>query len=96
MPTDALPIGYVGRTTFLESWSYLYSAEDIKVYNDEEFNTERIEKDILDKANTFLLASLNGKVAGYSKMRRDRSPKGLEGTSTIEIERIYVLKEFQN
>lgn len=96
VPTEALPLAYVGYTTFYESWYHLNTPEDMKLYTDVEFNLERMEGDLLNAANTFLLAGMNGKIAGYAKLRRDRIPKELEGTGVIEIERIYVLKEFQH
>src|SRR4051812_11297095 len=67
--TDALPVAYISRTTFKESWSDGYTAEDMKLYIDEEFALERVEAEICDNANIFLLAFMNGKVAGYAKMR---------------------------
>ncbi len=95
VPTDALSLAYVRRTTFYESWSHLNTSEDMKLYTEEEFNREKIDRDMSDKANTFLLAFMNGKVAGYAKLRRDRPNKELESANAIEIERIYALKEFQ-
>jgi ribosomal protein S18 acetylase RimI-like enzyme len=95
VPTDALPIAYAGRTTFCETWAHLNTPEDMKLYIDKEFNFEKIEIDLQNNSNTFLLAFMNGKVAGYVKLRRDRTPKELEGSKVIEIERIYALKEFQ-
>ena len=96
LPTDALPLAYVGRTTFYETWLDVNTPEDMKLYTDEEFNLEKLEADIRNKANTFLLASMNGKIAGYAKMRRDRNHKEFDNDGAMEIERIYALKEFQN
>lgn len=96
VPTDALPLAYVGRITFIESWSHQYTAEDMKLYTEEEFDQNKLEKDLHDKVNTFFLAFMNGKVAGYAKLRRDRDREELNGAGAIEIERIYALKEFQH
>src|SRR6185295_10092548 len=35
-------------------------------------------------------------LAGYAKLRNDRIPKGLEGKRSLEMERIYVLRKFQD
>jgi len=95
-PTDALPVANVGRITFYETWEDVNTPEDMKLYCDEAFDLERIENDIRNPLNTFLLASMNGKIAGYVKLRRDRTREELGTANVLELERIYALKEFQS
>ena len=57
---------------------------------------ENLKKEIENSSvNTFFIASANEKVIGYAKLRRDRNYDEFKNEPAIEIERIYVSKEWQ-
>jgi ribosomal protein S18 acetylase RimI-like enzyme len=62
----------------------------------EAFHPEKIKKDVANiSVNTFLLAKVENKIAGYAKLRNDRTYDEFKDSSVIEMERIYILQQFQ-
>ena len=94
-PSDAQTVATLGRETFYESWRPFNSEEDLQHYLSGAFAPESIREELATATNTFLLAVVENKDAGYAKLRRDRTPGGLEGQRTLEIERMYVRRHCQ-
>jgi len=94
-PADAAITASIGRRTFYETWRSVNTEEDLQLYINQSFNPEKIREDIQRAdVNTFLLVFVGDELAGYVKLRNDRSYPQLKG-KLLELERIYVLKEFQ-
>lgn len=94
---DDVPlITRIGYDTFYETWKDVNTPADMDVYLQKAFNDQVIFADILNPTNTFLIAFADGILAGYVKIRRDRTYDELNGESAIEIERIYVYNEFHS
>ncbi len=89
-------VAEIGRETFYETWRPVNTEEDMQLYLAESFNPEKIKKDIADTSvNTFLIAYYNDKVIGYAKLRNDRMYDEFKGSPALEMERIYVLADYQ-
>ena len=94
---EAETLADIGRRTFYETWKSVNTEEDLQLYMTKSFDLAKITKEIEDeKVNTFLLAFANDELAGYAKLRNDRSHDQLKETKSLEMERIYVLKKFQD
>ncbi len=94
--TDNLILSEIGRLTFYETWRPVNTEEDMQNYMKDAFNPDKLKKEIEDFAiNTFLIASTAEKIIGYAKLRRDRSYDEFKNETAIEIERIYVAKDWQ-
>jgi diamine N-acetyltransferase len=96
LPEDFEIITKVGHDTFYETWREYNTPEDMATYLKKAFDPKAILNDLTDPTNTFLTASINGNVIGYAKMRRDRTYDEFKNDPAIEIERVYVFKEFQS
>jgi ribosomal protein S18 acetylase RimI-like enzyme len=71
--------------------------EDLQAYISIAFDEVKIKKDLAAVAvNTFLLVLHENSVAGYAKLRTDRTRDEFKGELAMELERIYVLKKFQD
>jgi diamine N-acetyltransferase len=94
---DAEAVAKIGRETFYETWRPVNTEEDMQEYMSVSFDLEKIKKEIKDeRVNTFLIAYADNEIVGYAKLRRDRSYPELEGKKALEVERIYVVKSFQD
>jgi ribosomal protein S18 acetylase RimI-like enzyme len=94
---DYSTICEVGKTTFYETWRPVNTENDMQLYMKKEFDGEKIKSDILNSTvNTFLICYDNKKPIGYVKLRRDRTYEEFRGERVIELERIYVKKEWQD
>lgn len=86
----------IGHDTFYETWKDVNTPEDMAAYLQKAFNDKVILADVLNSTTTFLMGFADGILAGYVKIRRDRTYEELNGESAIEIERIYVYNDFHS
>lgn len=84
----------IGRQTFQETFSDPNSEENMQKYLDESFSTEKLSAELNNKDSEFYFATLENNVIGYLKVNFGASQTELKDDKALEIERIYVLKEF--
>lgn len=84
----------IGRQTFSETFSCGNSEENMKEYLEKGFSTEKLKAEVTDQNSEFYFALSNDKVIGYLKINFGRAQTEIREENTLEIERIYVLKEF--
>jgi ribosomal protein S18 acetylase RimI-like enzyme len=85
----------IARQTFHETFSAVNTAENMKKYLDERFSSEKLTAELSDTNTDFYFATLDDLVIGYLKMNFGQSQTELRDDKAVEIERIYVLQEFQ-
>jgi ribosomal protein S18 acetylase RimI-like enzyme len=85
----------IGRQTFYETFSGGNTVEDMQKYLAESFSTKKLESELADPESEFYFATLENKVIGYLKVNFSKAQTELKDENAIEIERIYVLKDFQ-
>jgi ribosomal protein S18 acetylase RimI-like enzyme len=66
----------------------------MKKYLEEGFSTEKITAELNDKNSEFYFATLSNEVIGFLKLNFGQSQTELKDDKALEIERIYILKEF--
>src|SRR6188768_662951 len=97
LPGDAETVADIGRRTFYETWKSVNTEEDLQMYMFKSFDIKKLSEEIKNsEVNTFLLAYVDDELAGYAKLRNDRTYDKLKGKRSLEMERIYVLKKFQD
>ncbi len=84
----------IGRQTFQETFSDANSEENMQKYLDESFSTEKLSAELNNKDSEFYFATLENDVIGYLKVNFGESQTELKDNKALEIERIYVSKEF--
>ncbi len=84
----------IGRQTFKETFSESNSEENMKNYLEEGFSKEKLTAELNDKNSEFYFAKLEEEVIGYLKVNFGDSQTELKDSKALEIERIYVAKEF--
>src|SRR5690349_16013154 len=91
---DIKQLQEVGRQTFLETFSAGNTEENIKKYLDEGFSTKKLIAELTNPNSEFYSAMLDNQIIGYLKLNFGQSQTELKDDKALEIERIYVLKEF--
>ncbi len=81
--------------TFLETFSPHNSDEDMRKYLNEALSTAQLSKEIRNIGSEFYFAIVENKVIGYLKINFGKSQTELQDDKSMEIERIYVLKQLQ-
>jgi len=84
----------IGQQTFRETFSAGNTEENLAKYLEEGFSPEKLTFELNDKNSEFYFASLDNDVVGYLKLNFGQSQTELKDKKALEIERIYVLKEF--
>ena len=85
----------ISRQTFSEAFSAMNTAENMRRYLDESFATGKLQQELADKGAMFWVAEAAGRVVAYLKLNHGSSQTELNDPKALEIERIYVLKEWQ-
>jgi ribosomal protein S18 acetylase RimI-like enzyme len=84
----------IGKQTFQETFSESNSEENMKNYLEEGFSNEKLTAELNDKNSEFYFSILKNEVIGYLKINFGPSQTELKDSKSLEIERIYVSKEF--
>ncbi len=84
----------ISRQTFFETFSEDNTEENMSYYLQHNFSIKTLTIEIKNQNSHFYFAILDAKVIGYLKLNFGKSQTELKDECAIEIERIYVLKEF--
>lgn len=82
----------LARQTFFDTYEVGTDPKDLEKYIGENFSTEAITKELTEEPCAVFLLKKNNELLGYSKLRWDTTHELLVG-KTIELQRIYVLKD---
>jgi len=92
---DTAALSWLGTTTFTETYGSHKDQENFQKYLQDSFSEESSRKQLEDTGNFFLLAQLDQKTIGYAKLRENNKPFHDKTINAVEMERIYVLKDYQ-
>ena len=93
-PNEIEQLQKIGRQTFQETFSESNSEENMKTYLEEGFSSEKLITELNDKNSEFYFTKSDNEVIGYLKLNFGESQTELKDNKALEIERIYVSKEF--
>jgi ribosomal protein S18 acetylase RimI-like enzyme len=80
--------------TFYETFSGANTEHNMKNYLAEGFSIDKLKAELNDENTEFYFAVLDKIVIGYLKVNVGKSQTELQDNKALEIERIYVVKEF--
>lgn len=92
---DVTELQHIGRLTFTETFAEHNSPENLTDYLEESFATSKLTNELKNPGSRFYFAFVGSKLAGYLKINFGMAQTEFIDPTTMEIERIYVLKEFQ-
>ena len=88
----------VAKQSFIDAFEAQSDPENFKVYVANAFTEEAVLEELQHSKSVFFsLDTEGGEMTGYVKMRWDRSEEFFpNGEKAVELQRIYLLKEFWN
>lgn len=92
--TDLEELKTLSRKTFCETFADQNTKENMQQYLDTEFAREKLLREISNTDSEFHLARLENKCIGYLKINFSSAQTELKENHGMEVERIYVQKEF--
>lgn len=84
----------IGRETFSETFSEYNSVENMTNYLQEGFSAEKLTEELNNEHSSFYFARLGADVIGYLKVNFGGAQTELQDSKSLEIERIYVLRDY--
>lgn len=92
--SDIEQLQEIGRKTFYETFSLNNTEENMKKYLAEGFSNEKLSCELSNENSEFYFALSDNNVIGYLKINSGDTQTELKDENALEIERIYVSKEF--
>jgi ribosomal protein S18 acetylase RimI-like enzyme len=92
---DTEKLQKISRQTFLETFSAGNTDENMQKYLDESLSKTKLTTELDDQNAEFYFATLDDNVIGYLKINFGQSQTELQDDKALEIERIYVLNDYQ-
>lgn len=84
----------ISRQTFAETFAEVNSEEDMQKYLSENLSENQLRSELENQDSEFYFAENENEILGYLKLNFGKAQTENQGNQSIEIERIYVLKEF--
>ena len=84
----------IGRETFRETFSDHNSEENMTTYLDQKFAVDKLTAEVTNPDSAFYFAHIDDQILGYLKLNFGQAQTELQDKDGLEIERIYVSKEF--
>lgn len=85
----------VGIETFHTTFKDQNSPENMKSYLEKAFSLQQLEKELSNIYSQFYIIHYNGEAAGYLKVNIDDAQTEQMGKEFLEVERIYIQKNYQ-
>lgn len=81
--------------TFVDAFASQNTAQNMLTYTDHAFSMDRIAAQFHDPGTAFYFARRDNQVIGYLQLNRGDAQTDSRLNNALEIERIYVVREFQ-
>jgi diamine N-acetyltransferase len=94
MPDEVDLLEQISRKTFFETFTGTTSAENLQKYLDDNFTSSRFLNELNTAGSAFYLAWSGKKLIGYMKINKGEAQNEFRYDDSMEIERLYLIKEF--
>ena len=95
LPVDVSQSSFLSdlaKKIYIPHYPYLWNEGGIDWYiNEYAYPVEKISKELSDPNNLHFIAYLHNEPIGYLKLNINANFKGFDPTTTLELERIYIL-----
>lgn len=85
----------IAKTTFVDAFEKDNDPVDFKAYIDSTFTEKNIQDQLKTPASTFYFVFMDDELVGYFKLNEHDAQTDIKTKESIELERIYVLQDFQ-
>ena len=92
---DLNSLRQISIDTFFQTFSNSNTAENMKAYLENAYNEDKLGKELCNTDASFFFLFADEKLAGYMKLNEAPSQTDINDSNSLEIERIYILKDFQ-
>lgn len=94
--SHAAAIATIGKKSFRAAFEHLFNnKEELFEYLEHTYDPVKLAKSLRKESNYYFLAWVNGQPAGFAKVKKDSLNEQIESIAQMELQKIYVMKEFQ-
>lgn len=94
--SHAAAIASIGKKSFRQSFGYLFKNKDeLFDYLEQTYDPVRLAKSLRKSSNVYFLAMLDEVPVGFAKVKMDSLNEHIESIAQMELQKIYVLNEYQ-
>lgn len=93
--TEITEYSKLAGKTFYETFRQTTSGENMRKYLEDSFSKNRLKSELLTFGAHHYFARVEGEIAGYLNVNTGGAQNVFKGDNFTELERLYVLKEFQ-
>ncbi len=90
---DAELVAGLSRKTFYDTFASQNTEENMRMHMEQYYTLEKIQAELNDPLNTFILAYSGNEIAGYAKLNEHEKEESQELDDPIELERIYSIEK---
>lgn len=83
----------LARTSFLQAFTAGNKPENVQAYLAEAFNVAQLTIEMENPASTFIVASLDGELVGYTKLNLSAAQADVKDPASVEVARLYTLEK---
>ena len=95
--SHAAAIATIGKRSFRHAFEHLFrSREELFEYLETTYDPGKLVKSIRKENNIYLLAWREGVTVGFAKIKKHSLNDQIESGAQMELQKIYVLPEFQH
>jgi ribosomal protein S18 acetylase RimI-like enzyme len=84
---------FLGRKTFTDTFADVNTEENLRLYLDSSYNSQKLKEEFREQGTVFFLAEIERLPVGFAKVRDGEKFNELKAYSTLEIERLYAVKD---
>ncbi len=92
---DLSDLMQLSKETFYQTFSKSNTAQDMATYLESAYNENKLKKELCNPSSLFFFIYFDEMLAGYLKINEPHAQTDLNDVESLEIERLYVLKDFQ-
>jgi ribosomal protein S18 acetylase RimI-like enzyme len=85
----------ISRDTFIEAYEKDNNPDDFKSYIDSAFDSQQMRSELEHPNSEFYFIYFEKMLVGYFKLNQNDAQGEPYGNSSLELARIYIIKEFQ-
>ena len=83
----------LAQTSFLQAFTAGNKLENVQAYLAEAFTESKLTQEMQEPASTFIVASLEGELVGYTKLNLSAAQADVQDPATVEVARLYTLEK---
>lgn len=92
---DSRTLQEISYETFNDTFKHENSPENMNAYLERAYNLTQLEKELSNLSSQFFFVYFNTELAGYLKVNTNDAQSEEMGEDALEIERIYIKRNFQ-